>query len=209
MADLSHLVTGVILAGGKNTRFYSEKSLIEIGNQSLIEIEIAMLKQFFKELMIVTEKEILKQKCPDIAHSEDYFKNCGPLAGIHSALLNSKTDWIFVFACDMPNLNEALIFKQLDLIRSSSVLRASCTQKNDPFMAVIPRHIEGIEPLHGLYHKACLPFIESMLKNQNYSIHGFTDKIRVNWFNVQPDDIVYFYNINTLHDLIQFKSKLS
>ncbi|MDD3501061.1 MAG: molybdenum cofactor guanylyltransferase [Candidatus Cloacimonetes bacterium] len=191
--DIFKDVSGVVLAGGQNTRFKSEKSLIEVDDQCIIEKEINILKNIFAELIIVTDKEDIKNMFPNITFAKDYFNGCGPLAGLHAALKKCSTKGVFIVACDMPNLNERFIIKQLDLL-----------EQNPNVLAVVPRHPNGYEPLHSFYHKNCLPFVEALLQQKKYSVRGFFNKISINWFDIKSEDEKFFFNINTQRDLELF-----
>ncbi|MCD4817107.1 MAG: molybdenum cofactor guanylyltransferase [Candidatus Cloacimonetes bacterium] len=186
-------ITAVILADGKNSRIQKEKSLIKIGNCHLLTKQIKLLSNIFEKILIVTSKDILRKKFPNIRIVEDYYKDCGPLAGIHTALSNCETKYIFVFACDMPNLNKELIQNQINYFLDIQP------------EALIPKHIEGIEPLHSIYSTDCLPRINENLRKNHCSIRGFYKKINLKYFTIEEKDIKHFFNINTHHDLIKYE----
>jgi len=191
--NIEHDITGVVLAGGKNSRFKSEKSLIEIDDQCLIELEINVLKSIFKEIIIVSEKEEIRNMFPDIIFANDFHKDCGPLAGLHAALKKCTTQGVFLVACDMPNLNKQFILRQLSLL-----------QDNANTLAIVPRHGNGFEPLHSFYHKNCLPFVEALLAQKKYSVRGFFDKISIKWYEASAEEEHFYYNVNTQHDLAKY-----
>ena len=47
-------ITGIILAGGKNSRMGSEKGLLEVGGKKIIERIIEELKQVVDEIIILS-----------------------------------------------------------------------------------------------------------------------------------------------------------
>lgn len=182
-------ISAAILADGRNSRIQQEKSLLKLGNLHLIEAQIEILDRIFSDIHIVTSKPILQQKLPQIPKIQDKYHNCGPLGGIHTALLHCEAESVFIFACDMPNLNGELIELQLEKYR-----KTACD-------ALVPRHREGIEPLHAIYAKSCLFPIESNLRRNECSVRSFYEKIKLRFWNVSEKNIEYFYNINTHHDL--------
>lgn len=190
-------IAAVILADGKNSRIKQEKSLLKIGDLSLIEAQIKLLSTIFSKLYIVTSKPALKHKLPNIPQIQDYYKNCGPLGGIHSALLHSELDNVFIFACDMPNLSSELIRWQIDKYRS-----ISCD-------ALVPYHRDGIEPLHSIYARSCLFPIESNLKQNLCSVRSFYKRINVRFLDVADEQILHFHNINTHNDLQEAEKYLN
>jgi molybdopterin-guanine dinucleotide biosynthesis protein A len=183
-----HSITAVILADGKCARFGTEKSLILVENQPLFSRNIQLLSNIFSQVMMVTSKPALIKSYPQIQAAEDIFKQCGPLGGIHAALTNIKTDYAFVFACDMPYLNQELIELQ-----AFSFLSANC----DVF---VPKHEQGIEPLHAIYSKNCLSFIAGQLERKVCPIREFYSEVDTKYFEVPLHLTQSFFNINTLHD---------
>lgn len=191
-------VTAVILAGGNNSRYNDEKSLIRFNNKSILQHQIELLSSIFDDILIVSDKKELKDLFYKMNFVKDEFENCGPLGGIHVALKESNSDAIFVFACDMPLIRRSLIMDQLSLFWE------------DPYTnAIIPRHFQGFEPLHSIYAKSCLPLIENQLVNADFSIHNFYKYINKTWYHVSEDNIHAFFNINTHHDYLSLKAKIS
>jgi len=186
-------ITAAILAGGKNKRIATEKSLLQISNVVLIDKIVGLLENIFPELIIITGKESLKKRFPEHKTVDDYYKNCGPLAGIHAALKTASSDAVFVFACDMPNLNSGLIRNMSDYY---------INQKDTPKL-LVPRHKEGYEPLHALYNLSLLPLIEKQLSQQNNKISSFYSLIGTEYYDVPDNYIPIFYNINTKEDLLK------
>jgi FdhD protein len=180
-------VTGVILSGGESRRMGSDKSLLPIHGARFIDLVYAQLAALFDEVIIVTNspefyREIPCRKVPDIYP----FK--GALAGIHSGLRHAGQEKVFVAACDMPFL-------------SAETIRRLCLEKEKGDV-VIPCSGHGIEPLHALYDKRCLPTIEAVLDAGKKRIVSFFPQVRV---HEVPDDIFKdcdpeghsFRNINT------------
>jgi molybdenum cofactor guanylyltransferase len=183
-------ITAVILADGKNTRFGAEKSLLLIDNQPLLTKNIEFLSTFFKSVMLVTSKPILTKTYSNIVIVEDIYKNCGPLGGIHAALSYLKSNYAFVFACDMPYLKKDLIIEQRKMFSKGQ------------FDVFVPRHPKGIEPLHAIYSKTCLPVISEQLENKIYPIRNFYKKVKTGYFNISNTNVSSFFNINTVHDYL-------
>lgn len=143
-------ITGVVLAGGKSTRFGRNKALVEWQGKFLIQHVINAMTTVFDECFLVTNtpKTYSFLGLPMIA---DRCKNQGPLAGIDAALHHCRTPWIFAVACDMPMLSPELITFLCDLAGKGED-------------AVIPCPTTGPEPLCGLYHKNARPKIAGRLQ---------------------------------------------
>ncbi len=185
--------TAAILAQGKNSRIGLEKSLLDINGITIIEKEIKLLKTIFEDIIVISEKEELKNKFPEIKFYPDIYKNIGPIAGIHSALYHCKSGTAFIFASDMPNLSRKIILRQVKVYLNNDV------------EIVVPRHLAGIEPLHAIYHKRCLLNINRCIERKDYAIRNFYKGLKIKYFDLPKEDINYFYNINTLQDYYDFR----
>jgi len=182
-------MTGIILAGGKSTRFGSDKSFMKINGQPLLKKQIALFKKKFKKIIIVSDNSGHKYR--DTQTVKDIVPGCGPLGGIYSGLVMSSSFYNFVIACDMPNINLRLLKHMIKL-------------KNG-FDAVMPCLKNGSEPLFAIYSKKCIPVIEKMINEDNLRIKKFFDKIKLK--KIKKEEIVkfgkpevLFFNINTPDD---------
>lgn len=123
-----------------------EKALIEIDGEPLIRRTANILHPLFPRLIVVTSK-------PEIAAAAelpavvDLFADGGPLSGIHAALQYFEQP-TFIVACDMPFLSPQFIEEMKHSFSGD---------------ALIPRHDNGIEPLHTIYCPTCLPVFEEFL----------------------------------------------
>ncbi|MBW2484004.1 MAG: molybdenum cofactor guanylyltransferase [Deltaproteobacteria bacterium] len=149
-------IAGVILAGGRSSRFGSNKALTLIDGKPLIRHVADLMAGLFQECLLVTntpeEYEFLS-----LPMTHDRYQDCGPLAGIHAALLEINKERAFVVACDMPNLSRELI-------------RYICSINEQEYDVIIPWLEKGQEPLFGIYHKNSLPVIESFLQQKDFQI---------------------------------------
>jgi len=184
-------ITGIILAGGKSSRFGKNKALVEIEGTPLIERVIRVMGFLFPRLILVTNSPH-EYAYLELPMHEDLIKGLGPLGGIYTGLEAISEEAGFVVACDMPFLNR-------DLARHMVKVRAD-------FDAVVPRVDWKIESLHTLYTKRCLPTIKGLIDSQEYQVIKFFDKIRVRF--VDEDEIrafdpqlKSFFNVNIPQDL--------
>jgi FdhD protein len=191
-------VTAVILAGGKSTRMKSNKALLPYSGELFIERIHRQLSELFPEVILVTNTPELYRFLP-CRMVADEFPGHGSLAGIHAGLKHSKTDYIFVVACDMPYLNNELLRKMVS--------------KADGYDVVIPESDGGYEPLHAIYRKNCLPAMENALQDGKIKIIDCFDWNKVSV--VSRDEIVEvdpeflsFRNINTPEEYFRFREEM-
>jgi len=141
-------ITGIILSGGKSSRMGTNKSLLKIGDQTVIEIIVDLMSSLFPEIMLSTNtpEELAFLQLPTVA---DLYHDAGPLAGIHAALLHSKTDANLFISCDLPLMSREMV---------EHIATRPCGTS-----IVICRAAGFLQPLPGRYHQAALPAIEKIL----------------------------------------------
>lgn len=147
-------VTGVILAGGTSSRMGSNKALLLHQGGTIIERIYRVLAELFAEVILVTNTPELYQFVP-CRKVPDIYPGKGVMAGIHAGLSQSREPAIFVVACDMPHLKGKLI--------------RHLTTLGEGVDIVMPVTAGGLEPLHALYRKECLPALEEFLRSKEHS----------------------------------------
>lgn len=190
--DISN-ITGVVLAGGTNSRYGGKIKANEIvGGERIILSILKTIRPIFGEIIIVTNTPEAFADISGCKITGDHFLKRGPLGGIHAAMKASSGDAIFVFAGDMPFLNKRLILSQ-----ASDYI-------SNPADVLIPQFNGNIEPLHSIYRTDLVEKLEEFLSDgSDNMIRSFFNKLSVRYFNV-PESEAYtrsFTNINTLIDL--------
>jgi len=194
-------ITLAILAGGKATRLGGiNKALIEIEGDTIISKIHRALGPICNEVIIIsnqaqTDYRISAKIYPDI------IENCGPLGGIHSALLHSSNEIVLVVSCDMPFISSNIA----NLLFDAYI-------KNQPKVdAVIPTLNGFNEPLLAIYSKRLSTKISEILSDRKG--HRITDLLdNCNTVKVEieasPENIRSFTNINTFDDYNTFNSSI-
>ena len=183
-------MTAIILAGGKSSRMGHDKAFIEIEGVSLIRRQLALLRNLFKKIIIVTN-EPQRYRFKGIKIVKDIIAGRGPLGGIHAGLRASDSFHNFVMACDMPNLNSGLIRYVI--------------QEKDNFDVVVPYVKRRYESLFAIYSKNCIMPIYNALISKDLKIRNFFKAVKVRIIEAteirkfgNPD--ILFANINTPSD---------
>ncbi|HZV82066.1 MAG TPA: molybdenum cofactor guanylyltransferase, partial [Geobacteraceae bacterium] len=101
------------------------------------------------------------------------------------------TQHIFAVACDMPYLDERLI--------------RYLAARRDRAEVIIPEGEVGLEPLHAVYSKGCLPHMEAALLAGRRRIVSFFDQVELvtvprSVITVFDPELRSFSNINTPGD---------
>lgn len=169
--------------------------MICIDELPLIERQIRLLSRYFNRITISGKSEFpLSQSFPDceISFIMDKYPGCGPIGGIHSALSHAQSGAVFVFACDMPDLNENLIIRQ--------ILQFENTHPD----ILVPQHNNGLEPLHAIYSKNCLPVMHNQIKNMSFKIQNIFPQVKTIFMNIDKKLTDCFFNINTKKDFLLY-----
>jgi len=184
-------VTGLILLGGKSSRYGSNKALVEIDGVRLIERVTGVMKSIFHRVILVTNtpEEYAYLRLPMV---EDLIKGLGPMGGIYTGLMTMSDETGFLVACDMPFLSGKLIRHMVEV--------------RDDFDTVVPRMDWMLEPLHALYSKKCIPVIQKAIEERQYQIAKCFAGMRVRYMDEEElrlwdPDLRSFFNINKPQDL--------
>jgi molybdopterin-guanine dinucleotide biosynthesis protein A len=187
-------VTGLLLAGGKSRRMGRDKRSLLVGEQTLFDRSLSVLKGLFHEVVVVIGQdsaELDGVACPVV---RDLIPHCGSLGGLYTGLKQASTDHVFVVACDMPFLNPLVIRYFADLRGATDIVLAKLSN--------------GLHPMHAVYAKTCLPFMEQMISERHLKIQDLVSQSSLRVRYVTEADLVEndptarsFYNVNTPADL--------
>lgn len=144
-------ITGIILSGGKSKRLGLNKSLLKIGEQTIIQRTANMMKELFSRVLLITNTPD-EYRFLGLEIFEDIYKNVGPLAGIHSGLVHSASEKNFIISCDMPFVDKGVI----DFIINYKTDKLITVTKADGF----------VQQLCGLYSKKVLPEIKKLISEE-------------------------------------------
>lgn len=158
-------LTGVVLAGGRSSRFGSNKALADWRGTSLVESATASLLRDMSEVMVITKRpaELTFLRSSRVRVVADLHPEGHPLGGVHTALLSLKTSHAFVRACDMPFLHNSLV--------------ETLWNARAHFDAVIPVWRDARQPLCGIYATACAGPISAAIDSGALSIAALFDSI--------------------------------
>jgi molybdopterin-guanine dinucleotide biosynthesis protein A len=182
---------GVVLAGGRSSRFGRNKALAELGGVPLIQRVVGVLKPVFRHVYIITNSP-REYAFLGLPMFQDLIRGLGPLGGIYTALRSMPESRGFFAACDMPNLNGRLIRHMADQARDMD--------------AVVPRIRGMVEALHAVYGSGCLPAIQALIDSQCRQVFRFFDGVAVRYLEEEElrrydPALKSFFNINTPDDL--------
>lgn len=139
---------GFILAGGQSSRMGTDKAFLNFGSRTLLERAIAVLRSVC-EVAIVGDPAKFS---PYGTVLEDLYPGCGPLAGIHTALVHSSAELNLVLAVDLPLVSPDL----LAFLFASAASTAA--------LVTVPHSARGFQPLCAVYRRPFATAAEQALK---------------------------------------------
>ncbi len=187
-----HPMSGIILAGGKNSRMGTNKAFLEICGTRLMDRILQIYRQLFPEIIIVTNDPVSYLEFSDASVVTDIYKGKGPLGGIYTGLFYAKYHYAFACPCDMPSLSRDFIACMMGLAGHHDV--------------VVPEVPGGYQALHAIYSRSCLPSIKRLLLMDKLKVTGFYRDMRVLAIKDEqirpfdPDGLL-FQNLNTPEDV--------
>ena len=185
--------TGVILAGGQNTRFNGkEKAFIQIEQRQVLDRILYVFRDLFDDIILVT-KAPDKYLAWDVTLATDIYPHRSSLTGIHTGLFYAASPYAFFTACDMPFLKKEVVNTIIGGIEPGVDV-------------IIPETADGLEPLCAVYSKSCLRSAEQNLRKHDLKIQQFFKKVRVKKIQEaelrgKDPGLISFFNINTPADL--------
>jgi molybdopterin-guanine dinucleotide biosynthesis protein A len=196
--------SAVVLAGGRGRRMGSvEKALLEFEGKTILERLLESLFRVVDEVIISfrdkSQEENFRpviEKFParEIRFCFDTLEDAGPLEGIRAGLLESRAEYSFVCAGDMPFVDPRVV----DLL----------FEKASGHDAALPKWEDGkFEPLHAVYSKKMISEIEKAFERRKCSVLTpvleMTNVVFVQVSEIREIDpeLRTFANINTIDEM--------
>ena len=195
-------ILGIILAGGKSSRFGEDKSIAKLGDKTLLDHTINKIEKEFTEILVISNNKEFNFNNNKIHVVEDCIEGqLGPLVGILTAMkwviINKKNyKWIASFPCDTPFFDIKLI--------SELKIKVKETSKKLIFLnSNKKRH-----NIFGLWSMDLIEILEKDIKNNFRKVELWADKIGYENVSINEEKFDRFLNINTKKDLEKAKENL-
>ena len=184
----------MLLAGGKSRRMGTDKRVLILEGETLLTRALRVLEDLFPEVLVVLaerDHQISSESCKVVT---DIIPHCATAGGLYTGLTYAQNEQVFVVACDMPFLNQKLI--------------QFMAEEATDFDMTVGRLLQGIQPLHGFYRKTCLPFLETMIRNQDLKIQHLIENpglaaniLEESVLKENDRHLLSFMNVNTPSDM--------
>lgn len=142
-----------------------DKLALPFGGSSILASIVGRFSECFDAVYLsVADPE----KYPEINGKRlvDIYKGCGPMAGLHAALRETREDGVFLVAADLPFADPKAALRLIELAGDSDVCITTDARSR-------------FEPLFGYYKKAILPAVESNLKAGDYKLALLLNHVRL------------------------------
>lgn len=207
--------TLLLLAGGKGSRMGGNKLYLSHDGLPLIDRLLARTARLFAGAVLAVgageAPRVWKSLAPvidsyNITVAEDRARGRGPLEGLFNSLSAARTEWGFLYACDMPAPQEAAIRTLWSLTPGDCDVSAVC--------------LDGyLSATHAFYRKTCLQAVDETISGALDSGRGgakiisFYEKTRLNV--VREESFAHlpgwkrsFGNVNTREELREALTEL-
>jgi molybdopterin-guanine dinucleotide biosynthesis protein A len=195
---------GFVLAGGKSSRMGvgADKAFLEFGGQTLLDRALAVMGTVCDRVTIVGDPaKFAKYGSPKYETVvADVFPVCGPLAGIHAALVHSPAELNLMLAVDMPFVSSELLVFLFAAAEASGAI------------VTVPRSGKGLQPLCAVYRRDFFAVAEQALRAGKYKIDAAFAGVSVRvieevelaaaGFSEQS-----FFNVNTPQDHLEAEGR--
>lgn len=151
-------VRGVVLAGGRSTRFGAEnKALATLDGRPLVDRAVRAVADATDGTPILSvatdaqaEQLVGTLQEREVETVYDSATHAGPLAGLSTAVESADAPWLFVCACDMPLVTPDSISALTARVGAGGVGSAG---EPDAVVPVVDGHDQ---PLHALYRRSAV-----------------------------------------------------
>lgn len=187
------LPLGVILAGGRNTRYGELKAFAPVGGRAIIHrVRDALAAVADPVVLIANDSAAYASLQLDTRPDER--PGLGALGGIYTALVWARERGhaaVVLAACDMPFASAALLS-----------LVVECGQAGADVVVPESGSRRGVEPLFAYYRVTCIAAVERAMDRDDTRVIGFYDDVRVERVPLEivrrfGDPDVLFMNVNT------------
>jgi molybdopterin-guanine dinucleotide biosynthesis protein A len=184
-------VTGIVLAGGRSTRFGADKLAVDVGGRPLLHRAILAVATVSDEIVVVIGSDGARPRLPSDAGGKvrvvrDAVADGGPLAGLASGLAAARGRLAIMVGGDQPSLSPAVLGELL--------LWLGRDGDGPPLDAVALVEDRLLRPLPAALRVATVrPIVEMLLEAGSRSLLGLFERLRVGtleperWRILDPD----------------------
>ena len=182
-------VKGLILAGGKSSRFGSDKALALHKGKSFLERAVGLLRSVDLKPIIITRRGT-DYSFLDAVVIYDQLPEKGPLGGIYSAMTVFKRTPFLILTCDMPALVPDVL---------SGLLYAHRTEDR---ITLCSSRDRGPQPFPGIYEPSIFNVVKEKIIRDDLSMRGLLQAVPARKTLEWEGNPAVFCNVNYKENLV-------
>lgn len=183
-------ITGIILAGGKSSRFGEDKGLYNWNDSPMIHSSIMVAQTVCSRVIIVSNDPNYKQFNIEVV--QDVVKDKGPIGGIYTGLMKSSTDVNLILSCDIPLISKDVI----ELLLENHSAEVTLVKERD-----------RMHPLIGIYNRSVIPALKSAIDKEQFKLWDALKNCEVEFVSIDDSHSHHLANINSKEDLNKWQTK--
>jgi molybdopterin-guanine dinucleotide biosynthesis protein A len=183
--------TAIILTGGESSRMGTDKGMLSINGQTMLEHICKQLHGTFSQILI-SAGDAEEYGFAGFEVVRDEVPGQGPLMGIASALEASANEINFIVACDIPYIEMGCVRKMLTEAKGADIVVPTTDDRK-------------YEPLFAVYRKSALDAIKRTLRKGGRKISDVFDMCEVKYTDLGKAD--WLININTMAEYEEFQRR--
>jgi molybdenum cofactor guanylyltransferase len=183
--------TGFLLCGGRSSRMGTDKALLLLNGEPLVQRGLRTLREVCTEVAIAGAAQDLRRFGRVIP---DEVADCGPLGGIVSAMVQSSSEWNLFLSVDSPFVPVAALIRLLSMAGDSASI------------GVMARTAGVLQPLCAVYSRKALPILREELAAGRWKV---TQAIATagQYKIVDFEEESWFRNLNTPEEFAEAERK--
>lgn len=183
---MKNCVTGILLAGGKSSRMGTDKGMVMLNGKKLAAHILDAMKPVVDHLIIVANNRYYDAFGYSVF--SDVVKDCGPMGGIYTGLINSNTRKNLVLSCDIPYVTSRMLTFILAHAEDAEIIFPS---------------VEGNpEPLCAVYDQTCAEKIRMLIDKRELKMQDALRQFKTKELPLTKEEAGNnFININTFQQL--------
>lgn len=155
-------LSGVVLAGGQSRRMGTDKAVLPVGGQRLVDRAVRTLHACCEQVLVASG-DGRRLAGLDVEQVADAEPGAGPLGGILAGLERAVHPLVAVMAVDMPEADPAVL-RLLARTWSGEAV-------------VLPRADGRLQPLHAVWSRACAGDLRDLLARGERSVNAVVEQL--------------------------------
>lgn len=155
--------TALLLAGGPSRRMGTDKRQLPIGSTTLVVRAWRMLSAVYSHVLVSSNDT--PPGLEDAVVVPDLHPGIGPIGGIEAGIAAATEDPVFVIACDIPGIDQAVLAALYRALPGHDI--------------AVPRCADGrYETLFALYRRRTLPLVRELINRDERRIRVLFSQVK-------------------------------